>query len=145
VSSRFLRKAKKTWKWSILSKVKEDDPATDGINHRIPVVFRGLKFESEAEIGGKKRGVFQGCRQWPWIGETTMGKISEETVIPRFWWRDTTIRSVRSALPSSPRGILSDSLRESPQKIGIADRPDAVCRPNRRGLPKRPRHENRPS
>jgi hypothetical protein len=31
----------------------------------------------------------------------------------------------RSALPSFKKGFLSDSLRESPQKIGIADRPEA--------------------
>jgi hypothetical protein len=31
----------------------------------------------------------------------------------------------RSALPSFKKGFLSDSLRESPQKIGIADRLEA--------------------
>jgi hypothetical protein len=31
----------------------------------------------------------------------------------------------RCRMPSSPRGFLSDSLRESPQEIGIADRPEA--------------------
>jgi hypothetical protein len=43
----------------------------------------------------------------------------------RLLGRGTTIRS---ALPSSRKGIPSDSLWESPQEIGLADRSDAVCR-----------------
>jgi hypothetical protein len=34
-------------------KIKEDDPALAGLTAGILVVFRGLKFESDADIGGK--------------------------------------------------------------------------------------------
>jgi hypothetical protein len=34
-------------------KIKEDDPALAGLSTGILVVFRGLKFESDADIGEK--------------------------------------------------------------------------------------------
>ena len=37
-------------KCSILCQFKKDDPATGGINQSIQGVFRGLKFESDAEL-----------------------------------------------------------------------------------------------
>ena len=36
-----------------MSKVKEDDPAEAGLTTGIHLVFRGLKFKSDAEIGQK--------------------------------------------------------------------------------------------
>jgi hypothetical protein len=50
-------------KCSILSKVKEDDPAYNGgMTHRNTLVFRGLKFESGTEIG-KKGAFFKGLKE----------------------------------------------------------------------------------
>ena len=40
-------------------KVKEDDPALAGLTTDIQLVFRGLKFESDAKIG-QKRVFFKG-------------------------------------------------------------------------------------